>query len=186
MEPANTTAQDTGAAEYRALKNAGLKEFFDRVKTERQRMSDFVVPAHALHVDPDGHLVLHNAPNPDMTDDEIESVYGYGLDAEAKRVIRAGHDMTFDRLPLFDSQLAGRIGIPKRYYDRMATDAKSIGLFADNVNHWLRHDDESRNFLFRTLRPDDGGVGMARALLSDKYLLLNNYDLVLTRQRDRD
>jgi hypothetical protein len=72
--------------------------------------------------------------------------------------------------PLKDTahgQLAERVGIPKAYYDRMRADAPT--LFDANVNHWLARTDEKR--LVRTLD------GKARAILSDRYRVLDNLDL---------
>jgi hypothetical protein len=73
-------------------------------------------------------------------------------------------------LPVLDTahgQLSERLGIPKAYYDRMRDVAPA--LFDDNVNHWLAAGDERR--LVRTLD------GRARAILSDRYRVLDNLDL---------
>lgn len=64
-------------------------------------------------------------------------------------------------------QLADWLGIPKTYLDRMAKDAPA--LMAENVNTWLQMSDNKR--MVRTL---DGRV---RAILSDKYRPLENFDL---------
>jgi hypothetical protein len=61
--------------------------------------------------------------------------------------------------PIAHEQLAEKLGIPKRYYDRMLEEAP--GLLAGNVNEWLRKGDDTR--LVRTL---DGNV---RAVLSKAY-----------------
>ena len=69
--------------------------------------------------------------------------------------------------PLTDhahGQIADRVGIPKRYYDRMRADAPA--LLADNVNHWFRETPERR--MVRTLD------GRARAFLSDRYHRIDN------------
>jgi hypothetical protein len=69
--------------------------------------------------------------------------------------------------PLTDhahGQIAERVGIPKRYYDRMRADAPV--LLADNVNHWFRETPERR--MVRTLD------GQARAFLSDRYHRIDN------------
>ena len=71
------------------------------------------------------------------------------------------------RFPLTDhahGQIADRVGIPKRYYDRMKTEAPA--LLADNVNHWFRETPERR--MVRTLD------GQARAFLSDRYHRIDN------------
>jgi hypothetical protein len=65
-------------------------------------------------------------------------------------------------------QIAERLGIPKRYYDRMRTDAPS--LLDTNVMNWMWGEPERR--LIRTL---DGRV---RAFLSDRYRRLDNFDLM--------
>ncbi len=69
--------------------------------------------------------------------------------------------------PLTDhahGQIAERVGIPKRYYDRMRADAPA--LLAGNVNHWFQKQPERR--MVRTLD------GQARAFLSDRYHRIDN------------
>jgi hypothetical protein len=64
------------------------------------------------------------------------------------------------------AQFSDRTGIPKRYYDRMLAEAPD--LLCRNLNHWLDSKPEKR--LLRTID------GQARALLSDRYRVLDNYD----------
>lgn len=64
------------------------------------------------------------------------------------------------------NQIAGRLGIPQGYYDRMMKEKP--GLLAGNVNAWL---DSDNRYMVRTLD------GNARALLSDRYRPLDNLDL---------
>jgi hypothetical protein len=65
------------------------------------------------------------------------------------------------------SQLAEKTGIPKKYYDRML-EAEEFELLAENINTWLRDGK-------RLIRILDGKV---RAILSDRYRIIDNYDLV--------
>jgi len=65
-------------------------------------------------------------------------------------------------------QIANRLGIPVRYYERMQTEAPA--LLAENVNTWLEKHDGA--YLVRTLD------GKARALLSERYRPLDHADLV--------
>lgn len=65
-------------------------------------------------------------------------------------------------------QIGARVGVPKKYYDRMRQEA--AGLLDVNVNHWLQAKQERR--LIRML---DGNV---RAFLSDRYRRLDNFDLM--------
>lgn len=64
-------------------------------------------------------------------------------------------------------QIASRLDIPKKYYDRMLVD-KPV-LLAENVNTWFTQKPERR--MVRTLD------GTARAFLSDRYRRLDNVDL---------
>jgi hypothetical protein len=64
-------------------------------------------------------------------------------------------------------QIAQRLGIHGSYYDRMLEDAPD--LLATNINHWF-HKEPARR-MFRTI---EGGV---RAVLSDRYRPLDNYEL---------
>lgn len=65
-------------------------------------------------------------------------------------------------------QFADYTGIPRKYYDRLHGSNKT--LLAQNVNHWLSNNEKDRR-LIRTMS------GNIRALLSDKYKMLDNYDL---------
>jgi hypothetical protein len=65
-------------------------------------------------------------------------------------------------------QLADKVGIPRRYYERMRNSGK-LWLLAENVNAWLG---EKERRLIRIL---DGKI---RAILSDRYRMMDNYDIV--------
>lgn len=65
------------------------------------------------------------------------------------------------------SQLAEFAGIPSKYYQKML--GSSADLLIKNVNHWMQG--STKNRMVRTL---DGNV---RALLSDSYRRLDNFDL---------
>lgn len=67
------------------------------------------------------------------------------------------------------TQLAEKVGIPQRYFDRMAGSAPD--LLAANVNRWLLQEPERR-----LIRVADGQV---RALLSERYRPLDSYDLAV-------
>lgn len=65
-------------------------------------------------------------------------------------------------------QIGDRIGIPKKYMDRMRTEAPA--LLATNVNHWFRAKPERR--MVRTLH------GNARAFLSDRYQRIEHEEIM--------
>lgn len=69
--------------------------------------------------------------------------------------------------PLARRQLADKLNIPYAYFERMRE--QQPALLDRNVNTWLQSDGDTR--MLRTL---DGDV---RAVLSDRYRRLDNYDL---------
>lgn len=78
-----------------------------------------------------------------------------------------GHEDLFDIGELCHQQLGEYVKVPRSYYKRMLSEAPT--LLRRNVNHWLAQDRRSR--MVRTLD------GRARAFLSDRYRVLDNYDL---------
>ena len=64
-------------------------------------------------------------------------------------------------------QMANRLGIPQKYYDRMRGEFPD--LLENNVNYLFRNTPQRR--MIRTLD------GNARAFLSDRYRPLDNFDL---------
>ncbi|OGJ85801.1 MAG: hypothetical protein A2268_00920 [Candidatus Raymondbacteria bacterium RifOxyA12_full_50_37] len=77
---------------------------------------------------------------------------------------------TFDFTEHAHEQLAQRLDIPRKYYDRMRP---SPGLLQANVNHWFTKEPEKR--MVRTFQ---NGSNTVRAILSDRYHRFDNYDLM--------
>ena len=82
------------------------------------------------------------------------------------------------------NQLAMKCGIPERYYWAML-DAGMTELTANNVNAWLSKQADKR--LLRIADVDGSGIPKVRALLSDRYRPLDNFDLaMLTMERAKE
>lgn len=84
-----------------------------------------------------------------------------------KLAVRNGETHLHNVRPLAHAQIAERVGIPQRYYDRMLTEQPE--LLAHNVNTWF-----SANPHRRMVRLLDGNV---RAFLSDRYQRIENDDI---------
>lgn len=76
-------------------------------------------------------------------------------------------DLAFNVQDTAHKQIAARIGIPAKYYNRMCDSAPA--LLAANVNHWFHEEPERR--MVRTID------GRARAFLSDRYARIDNVDV---------
>lgn len=82
-------------------------------------------------------------------------------------VNEAGNPVRYGVTPLARRQLADKLKIPHAYFERMREEQPV--LLDRNVNTWLQSEDDRR--MLRTL---DGQV---RAVLSDRYRRLDNFDL---------
>jgi len=89
------------------------------------------------------------------------------LKSNGDSVMKIGEQGNFEVTDITHGQIADRLSIPKKYYDKMREDAPQ--LLDRNVNHWFQANDEPR--LVRTLDT------RARAFLSDRYRPLDNFDL---------
>lgn len=72
--------------------------------------------------------------------------------------------------------IADKLGIPGGYLRKCADTLPS--LFDANVNAWLGQEPQ-RKLLLRTFKNQDGGAGVLRAVLSDSYLTIDNFDVLL-------
>lgn len=79
-------------------------------------------------------------------------------------------EMEFDPSRRCMDQIGDRVGIPRKYADKLIETAPD--LLATNVNHWFQNTPEKR--MLRTLQ---NGSNVARAFLSDRYRPLDNADI---------
>lgn len=152
------------------LKNLSLEQIVDALKEQNLKKFDFVVPSKYIR----------------MRGTDLQVVNESKLDDLSKILVETGitlGDAEFDMINLAvlescHAQLSGRLEIPKRYYDRMLGMEENHPLLDHNVSHWFnRHG--NKNFLMRTFIDKEEKTGIARAVLSDRYNILDNYDVML-------
>jgi hypothetical protein len=136
-------------------RNGELAEVAAALQSRRTMADDYVVPARQLSLDDDGQLIISEQM------------------PEGIAPLERPHDLT----TVASSQLAERCDIPLPYWRRMAEGHRD--LLAANANYWLQRD--GRSFLVRTLRhPDDTDQpGLARAVLSDRYKVMDDLDVLM-------
>ena len=126
-------------------------ELVKTIDAQNMRKQDIIVPTAQIEM---------------LAADALLSVPGFG---------------TFRPTAHAHRQVADRIGIPSKYYDRMLQESPE--LLRENVNHWFQTNPEKR--LLRTFVAPPvhtpgadpsvvAGVGTARAFLSDRYRALDN------------
>ena len=127
---------------------SSLQELARQLEEEQKTKRDFISPTTELEMEP-------HVKGEDKALSLSLRVNGYGR---------------FDVNDIAHEQVAARVGIPAKYYDRMRKEAPE--LLTKNVNHWFQNDRENR--MVRTIG------GTARAFLSDKYRPLDNLDMAQT------
>ena len=152
------------------LKNLSLQEIVEALQTQNLLKQDFVVPSKYLRMDNTNLIVLNEEK----------------LDSLSKLLIETGiavneHDAEKIELAVLDcchTQIGQRLDIPKKYYDKMLGNTMANHILDYNVTNWFRLRNEN-NFLLRTFIDKEQKTGIARAILSDRYNVLDNYDVML-------
>lgn len=153
-------------------RNATIEDLATMLQAQHVASHDFVASASAL--DSQGG-VIHVADAEDHLSEE-------GV-TKAPGVYRP--------TSVADQQLADATGIPVRYMRRMRESRPD--LYDANVNGWLhgavgvegdhlvtRAEPDPRKFLLRTFSAQDGSEGILRAVLSDRYRVIDNLDVLMS------
>jgi hypothetical protein len=142
----------TGAAPLTA-RYATIQDMVDLLRGQQARKVDVVTPASSIRADA-GNLILDQTV-PELTSDGVTMTAG-----------------AYQPTAVFDEGVADKLGIPAAYLRRMR-EAGLLSLYDGNLNQWLARDD--RTFLVRCLL-GDGGPGVARAFLSDRFSVIDHLD----------
>lgn len=153
-------------------RNATLQDLATILKDQDARKLDVVAPASQIRAE-NADLIVRGATQ-EITLDGVTATDG-----------------RFTPTGVADEGIAHRLGIPTAYLRRMRTERPD--LYDANVNGWLHglSDDnlaeasydhpapgDGRSFLVRTFTGDDG-TGIARAVLSDRYRIVDNLDVLM-------
>ncbi|CUU61012.1 hypothetical protein Ga0074812_15237 [Parafrankia irregularis] len=140
-------------------RNADLEDLIAVLRGHHARKVDVVAPVTTIRAE-NGRLVV-TGTEPVLTDSGVTLADGVYLPTAVA-----------------DEGLSDKLGIPLAYLRRLRTE--NVTLYDENINSWLRHEANSgRRFLVRTLRNDDGGPGVARAVLSDRYRTVDHLDVLM-------
>lgn len=141
-------------------RSADLKLLREILVEQQARKLDIVTPGQLLHFD-----------QADLRLDRVAPIN------EGGRLVRV--EGRYFPTAVFDEGIADKLKIPLSYIRRLREERPD--LYDQNVNGWLEED--SRNFTVRLFRGDGYEEGVARAVLSDRYGVMDNLD-VLTAALD--
>jgi hypothetical protein len=142
-------------------RNAQLPDLVRILEDQQRHKLDVIAPASALRLR-EGNVHVEGVESL-ITEDGVTEVDGI-----------------YRPTAVADEGIADKLRIPLAYLRRMRTG--NVPLLDENVNAWLRQEPE-RRFMLRAFRgaggPGRPAEGVARALLSDSYKLMDNFDLLL-------
>jgi len=138
-------------------RNADLGELADLLEEQHARQLDVVAAAGRL-CSVGGNLVMAGTGEPLLTRDGVTTT-----------------DTLLHPTAACDGNIADKLGIPIKYLRRLRAEGHT-GLYDDNVNTWLG----DYRFLVRGLVDTGDNRGIARALLSASYKIIDNLDVLIT------
>ena len=150
-------------------RNTDLPNLVDMLKVQSDVRYDVVVPASGIEMR-DGNVIVK---------DGTARFAEEGLYTE---------DATLVPTPIFDEGISKRFDIPLKYVRRMRSRvdsdisemAKDDGTLLDqNINYWLEAEPNRRHLVRGFLTDGAGEPGIARAILSDRYRTIDNYDVLM-------
>ncbi|MDQ0994820.1 DUF932 domain-containing protein [Streptomyces sp. V3I7] len=155
-------AERVSAVAPTGARNADLTDLVRILEGQQRRKLDVIAPAAALRFR-DGNVRVEGMES-QITEDGVTRVDG-----------------TYRPTAVADEGIADKLRIPLAYLRRMRAD--HVALLDENVNAWLRQDPQ-RRFMLRAFRGENApgeapAEGVARALLSDSYKLIDNFDMLL-------
>jgi hypothetical protein len=153
-------------------RNATLNDLRDMLMQRQAAKHDLVVPATAIR-SRNGVLNVRGADTL-LSEDGVTTVNGQ-----------------YRPTDVADEGIASKLNVPVGYLKRMRQDAPD--LYDANVNGWLHgrtihrpgqdadvvREADNRSFLLRTFRDADGGEGIARAFVSDRYDITDDLDALV-------
>ncbi|MBW0115662.1 DUF932 domain-containing protein [Pseudonocardia abyssalis] len=148
----------TSTDSFLSTRNASVADLVALLQAQHAAKLDVVAPARHLIAE-NGRLRLIGVGEPRLTPNGV---------TVGETVLRPTRTA--------DAGIADKLGIPLPYLRRLR--AEQVGLYDANVNTWLGVEPD-RRFLVRGLHDPDGGSGVARAVLSDSYRMVDNLDVLM-------
>jgi hypothetical protein len=143
-----------------------LAELVNELKDQNLKKKDFVVPANLLSME-NGQLVVNNYNSNDELSRLLDEI-GIKSENENKLILNC--------LPVLHQNLSDKLDIPRKYYNKIQA-LKDTNLIDTNVTHWLKS--MRGNLFLRTFINKEENEGFGRAILSDRYNVIDNFDVLL-------
>jgi hypothetical protein len=137
-----------------------LTELAEQLRTDNAKKYDIVIPSSSIQM-VEGQLMISSG---EMGDDLAKVLAQSGI-------VSAGA-LNLTVMGTAHANISEKLGIPKKYYDKMIQHPE---LLDENVNYWLSN--VNKNYFLRNFVDKEEKTGMCRALLSDRFKVIDNYDV---------
>jgi hypothetical protein len=142
-------------------RNADLPSIIEILRGQRALRHDLVVPAPFIRAE-GGRLTVEG-------DTEVTVMDEDGVDVRP---------VAYSVTGVAEEGISEKLGIPRAYLRRMRSEHPD--LWDANVNGWLQHPSRTdAKYLLRTLRDEETGQGVARALLTNGYKPMESLDVLV-------
>ena len=144
-------------------RKGSLADLVNELKSQNLQKKDFVIPARMLSMQ-NGKLIVNNYDeNPDL----IKLLGEVGITSPESGKLE------LDVLDVLHGNLSDKLEIPRKYYNKIMLEKK---LLDENVSYWLNKKKE--NVFLRTFINKEENKGFGRAMLSDRYNVIDNFDVL--------
>lgn len=143
-------------------RHSSLQELANELLTENAKKYDIVIPSSKIKM-VEGQLIIQS----EELGDDLSKVL-------AESGISQSNSITLDVMGTAHSNISDKLGIPKKYYDRIINEPD---LLDENVNYWLQR--AKKNYFLRCFVDKEERTGVVRAMLSDRFKVIDNYDVLM-------
>lgn len=148
-------------------KHPDLHSLIGELQRQNSMKQDFIIPSNLISMRRGDLIIEDEKENAPLTKILRSSGISFG----------DGPTPAIRLMPMetCHSQLSEKLQIPKKYYDRMTSGNTKILDYS--VSYWMKK--FGKNCLLRTFIDKNKGEGYARAVLSDSFKMIDNFDLML-------
>lgn len=152
-------------------RNAPIADLIRILEGQKARKRDIVVPATHIGME-HGNIRIDDMPEQSFLGDLLR---GTGVRASETAGEAQPGQLTFSVLSAAHGDVCDRLGIPKKFYDRL------LGGHPDLLDHMVStlFGRSGGNHFVRTFMDEDT-TGVVRAILSDRYRVIDHFDVLYT------
>ena len=145
------------------LRNGDLQTLVQKLEEQAFIKTDLIVSSNNIQMNDEGKIIVSS-----KQDKELQKLLK-GIKLTTKKELIVEPFLTAHQ------QLQERLDMPAKYYNKMLNG--HLPLLKENVNYWLKRVD--KNYMLRLFENKSENTGYLRAVLSDRFFTLDNWDVVM-------